>query len=167
MRIADSSEAGWLTVKHYQSNPVALNSEDDKKIRAAEKEALRECGRNKNKCNVDGSQSRGFQYSSYAGRFAGQRNPFRLSNQSSLFRQRDQPRGSCHFCGNFRHWWRKCPVRLAIFNPVGNSINTATSSSPPYIYRRPPMMLPRSSWMFPGNFPGARPVALLKRKWRV
>ena len=24
IRIADSSEAGWLTVKHYESNPVAL-----------------------------------------------------------------------------------------------------------------------------------------------
>ena len=144
IRIANSSEAGWLTVKHYESNPVALNSEDDKKIRAAEKEALRERGRNKYKRNVDRSQSRGFQYSSYAGRFPGQRNPFRLSNQSSQFRQHDQPRGSCHFGGNSSFWWRECPVRL----------NITTSSSPPY-YHRPPMMFPRSSRMFPGNCPGA------------
>ena len=41
IRIADSSEGGWLTVKHYKSNAVALDSEDDKRIHAAEREALR------------------------------------------------------------------------------------------------------------------------------
>ena len=41
IRIADSSEAGWLTVKHYENNAVALDLEDDKRIRAAEREALR------------------------------------------------------------------------------------------------------------------------------
>ena len=32
IRIADSSKAGWLTVKHYESNPVSLSEDDDKKI---------------------------------------------------------------------------------------------------------------------------------------
>ena len=32
IRIADSSEAGWLTVKHYESNPISLSEDDDKKI---------------------------------------------------------------------------------------------------------------------------------------
>ena len=41
-----------------------------------------------------------------------------------------------------------------------------TSSSPRALYRRPPMMLPRGSRMFPGIFPGAWP-ALLKRNWRA
>ena len=41
IRIADSSEGGWLTVKYYESNAVALDLEDDKRIRAAEREALR------------------------------------------------------------------------------------------------------------------------------
>ena len=40
IRIADSSEAGWLTVKHYESNPVLLSEDDDKKIRAAERQAF-------------------------------------------------------------------------------------------------------------------------------
>ena len=42
IRIADSSEAGWLTVKHYESNPVSLSEDNDKKIRAAERQALRD-----------------------------------------------------------------------------------------------------------------------------
>ena len=32
VRIADSSEAGWLTVKQYESNPVSLSEDDDKKF---------------------------------------------------------------------------------------------------------------------------------------
>ena len=39
MRIADSSEGGWLN--HYKSKAVALDLEDDKRIRAVEREALR------------------------------------------------------------------------------------------------------------------------------
>ena len=41
IQIADSSEGCWLTVKHHESNAVALDLEDDKRIRAAEREALR------------------------------------------------------------------------------------------------------------------------------
>ena len=41
IRIADSSERGWLMVKHYESNAVVLDWGDDKRIRAAEREALR------------------------------------------------------------------------------------------------------------------------------
>ena len=40
IRIADSSERGWLTVKHYESNAVALDLGDDKRIRVAEREVL-------------------------------------------------------------------------------------------------------------------------------
>ena len=41
IRITDSSEGGWLTVKHYECNAVALDLEGDKRISAAEREALR------------------------------------------------------------------------------------------------------------------------------
>jgi hypothetical protein len=32
IRIADFSEGGWLTVKHYESHALAVDQEDDKKI---------------------------------------------------------------------------------------------------------------------------------------
>ena len=41
IRIADKSEGGWNTVQEYLSDDVASNSEDEKRIRAAETRAVR------------------------------------------------------------------------------------------------------------------------------
>ncbi|XP_065936218.1 uncharacterized protein [Magallana gigas] len=39
--MADGCPAGWKTVQEYQSNDIADNSDDEKKIRSAENRALR------------------------------------------------------------------------------------------------------------------------------
>ncbi|CAG2246541.1 unnamed protein product [Mytilus edulis] len=41
IRIADKSDAGWKTVDEYLSDEIASNSEDEKKIRAAETRAVK------------------------------------------------------------------------------------------------------------------------------
>ena len=41
IRIAYSPESGWPKAKHYENNAVPLDLEDDKRIRIAEREALR------------------------------------------------------------------------------------------------------------------------------
>ena len=41
IKIADSSEGGWETVRQYESNPVASDSEDENKIIKAESRAVR------------------------------------------------------------------------------------------------------------------------------
>ena len=41
IRIADKSTAGWKTVKEYESDEVASDSEDEKKIRQAENRAIK------------------------------------------------------------------------------------------------------------------------------
>ena len=41
IRIADSSEGGWETVRQYESNPLASDSEDESRIRRAEAQAIR------------------------------------------------------------------------------------------------------------------------------
>ena len=41
IRIADNSPAGWATVHQYETNDVASNSKDDKKLRQAENRAIR------------------------------------------------------------------------------------------------------------------------------
>ena len=40
LKIADKSIAGWGTVEEYLSDDLASNSEDDRKIKAAERRAL-------------------------------------------------------------------------------------------------------------------------------
>ncbi len=41
IRIADSSEAGWETVRHYISRDLAENSDDDRRITRAENKAIK------------------------------------------------------------------------------------------------------------------------------
>ncbi|CAC5377914.1 unnamed protein product [Mytilus coruscus] len=41
IRIADSSAGGWTTVREYESNTIADNSDDEKKIRQAESRAVK------------------------------------------------------------------------------------------------------------------------------
>ena len=41
IRIAYSPESGWPKAKHYENNAVALDLEDDKRIRIAEREVWR------------------------------------------------------------------------------------------------------------------------------
>jgi hypothetical protein len=41
IRIADSSAGGWATAKEYQSNVIAADSDDEKKIRQAEGRVLK------------------------------------------------------------------------------------------------------------------------------
>ena len=140
IRIADSSEGGWLTVKHYENNAVALDLEDDKKIRAAEREAVRVRNRTRARRNVERLQGRYSPCSQYLGA-RGQFQRGQFSSPSSS-RQQQQPtdfysrsRGACRFCGSPGHWWRECPVRLARTFTVGNiathAAGTSSSTSTP------------------------------------
>ena len=41
IKIADTSEEGWKTVRQYESSPVASDSDDESKINKAENRALK------------------------------------------------------------------------------------------------------------------------------
>ena len=41
IKVADHSDFGWSTVEHYESHPLAEDSDDEKKLEKAEKEAER------------------------------------------------------------------------------------------------------------------------------
>ena len=49
IKIADRSEYGWATVKHYQDDPLASDSEDEKNLGRAEKEARKDAERQASK----------------------------------------------------------------------------------------------------------------------
>ena len=42
IKVADRSEYGWNTVRHYQSDPLASDSEDEKELHRAEKDAKKD-----------------------------------------------------------------------------------------------------------------------------
>ena len=124
IRIADTFEAGWLTVKHYEASAVALDPEDDKKIRQAEREALRGKAKASKLRRQYGLPFTAETRLRGSPTFAFGRSYDRCSSSGfpawNPTPNTRSPRGSCRFCGAYGHWWRECPVRLAR-NSNGNT----------------------------------------------
>ena len=125
IRIADSSEGGWETVRQYEAHPLAEDSDDESKIRRAEFRAVR---KKKQKRPVKKPQrSHDFVASS------GVHGPSSSNQQmhvgvpsgmypagQSLFRgfsgqtvgqtpNRGPFAGACFACGSFTHFRKNCP----------------------------------------------------------
>ena len=125
IKLADSSEGGWETVKQYQSNPLACDSEDEKKLQKAEFRAAQKKRRQEPKSFGKKKFKHGYSDSS---------NPMQSNvvfpswsqgatgvgpvgqpiqrAQNQPFRQ--QPgysgsKGCCFACGSFMHWRKECP----------------------------------------------------------
>ncbi|XP_060567344.1 uncharacterized protein LOC132726093 [Ruditapes philippinarum] len=120
IRIADTSEGGWETVRQYETNPVASDSEDENKISKAENRALRKRKRSQQKksstsqsknalppgphsnCGNPQLQSWGTQNSASA--------TFQAGASTSNFRPYSgKVYGSCFACGDFSHYRKDCP----------------------------------------------------------
>ncbi|XP_021353849.1 uncharacterized protein LOC110462034 isoform X2 [Mizuhopecten yessoensis] len=115
IRIADSSEAGWGTVKEYMANPLASDSDDDKKISRAENKAVKRLkDKQKKKKDVFLNRQRskyGYQGPSFAAGAPGQvSTSVRHSDGNQLFRGQRGNQGACFACGDFRHFRKDCPI---------------------------------------------------------
>ena len=125
IRIADSSPAGWSTVREYQSNDIADDSEDEKKIRQAETRAMR---------------SQKSKHRSHSGPYNRPKPPAETAPNPAYSQQhpRQQPpfRGSvarrepcqwdlCFECKQYGHWKKFCPL----LNKTGTSTPGASGST--------------------------------------
>ena len=118
IRIADKSEAGWKTVDEYLSDEVASNSEDEKKIRAAETRAVKKMKVTKGSTGNRSAKKRPAEAaggpSSVARGADGvatvSQPPFRVggaSGPNSRF-VRSKARDICYKCGLYGHWAQEC-----------------------------------------------------------
>ena len=113
IRIADSSPAGWATVRQYESNDIASDSDDDKKLRQAENRALRSIKDRKRYRPYDGNVRHGNDIRnvgvSAAAGSAQQLSGFR-NNQPFRQRRQAMPWDVCYSCRGTGHWRRDCPL---------------------------------------------------------
>lgn len=127
IRIADSSTGGWETVRMYESNPIASDSEDESKIYKAENRALkRKRSFSKNKTPTATITRPVDNNSSYAGamhpasgrpiiaqpmqrprNFRGYQGSF--GTTFPQFTNVQYSGGACFACGEFNHYRRDCP----------------------------------------------------------
>lgn len=142
IRIADTSEGGWDTVKNYESNPVASDSEDEAKINRAENRAI------KKKKATRGKAPSSFTVGENSRRYSPYPSPSTLPRQYSgvnkgrLFRgfgsiatatfpgsfsSVQAPTftpGCCYSCGEFTHFRRDCPY----LRPAANQQATTSGT---------------------------------------
>lgn len=137
IRFADKSPAGWTAVEEYQSDELADDSEDEKKLRSAERRALTKLRVRKQ--NRSTAQHRKFsqEASLVAGsslhRSASQ--PFRPQQfpqqpfRPQSFRSRQpQPSDKCFACGQFGHW-ANSPFCANYSRPYNNRASASMSSA--------------------------------------
>ena len=125
LRIADMSEAGWETVNVYKSHPVAADSDDDKKLRKADKEAVerlaakRRAKKPNRPFNRRYGQGRGggqpYQRDYNTGYRSYGSDRSQESSQRTSFvpdqRRRASSNDLCYYCGEKGHWADACPSK--------------------------------------------------------
>ena len=120
IKMADASELGWRVVNEYVTNPLASDSEDEKRIFKAEARATRKYKAEKTK------KTRRF-------RPYGKQTPpktqglFEQSGTATSTQQARRPPGLCFACGKPGHW-KGSPECTAMLGQSNNKISIDSSS---------------------------------------
>ena len=100
IKVADRSEFGWATVEHYESHPLATDSDDEKRLDKAEKEAERAANNRRR-----GSSATGIKKSLSGGAGPSSRpRELQIAAPPSCYPKYQQ---GCH---EFRYWGHVFPV---------------------------------------------------------
>jgi len=124
IRIADKSPAGWKTVREYQSDDLASDSEDEKRLRSAENRALRGI-KDKRRPSPYQKPSATVTRPNYTDTSTlrhtvplnyQHQQPFRTTR-----RREPTPYDACFNCNQFGHWRKQCPLLNTRSNSTGSS----------------------------------------------
>ena len=129
LKLADSSELGWKVVSEYQANPLASDSEDERKIYKAEVRAQRKARKNQ----LKRSRSR---RGSFRERPFSSTQPMQPQLQAFGKPVSTYPgptatattaggrAGNCWYCGGQGHWRSECEVlkKAQVNNKISTSI---------------------------------------------
>lgn len=112
IRLADTSPSGWATVEEYETNELANDSDDDRRISRAEARAARKVKAaakvsNAKRFRRDYQPAASFSAPPPSSATASSTTSF----QQQLFRAQRYPssRDICFACGCSGHWRRSCP----------------------------------------------------------
>lgn len=105
IQLADTSELGWRMVAEYESNPIASDSEDEKRIHKAEYRASRKAKGEKTKRG----RSRSTPYG--RGQPRGDSLPSQGTGQTYSHGGSVKKPGLCFICGKAGHWKNECSLQ--------------------------------------------------------
>ncbi|XP_071143148.1 uncharacterized protein [Mytilus edulis] len=116
IRIADKSEGGWKTVDEYLSDDVASDSEDEKRIRAADGRAVKKLktvkqDKRQNIKKRPAESAGGPSSIAHNGNNGGfsQQQPFLVAGAAApITSRRNRTRDICYNCGLYGHWAKDC-----------------------------------------------------------
>ena len=113
IKVADRSDFGWSTVEHYDSHPLADNSDDEKRLEKAEKEAERAANKRKRGGGAGAKRKRSW---NDTGGPSARREPQPVQTVAPpplLPQGQYKPRvlGPCFSCGAFGHLAKTCPKK--------------------------------------------------------
>lgn len=100
VKIADKSPGGWSTVKEYETDSVASDSADEKRLKRAEKRAME-------KIQAESKPAKRFKPSSTLSRNPESSSGSRHSSKYSKSRSNER----CLACHKYGHWRHECPER--------------------------------------------------------
>ena len=118
IRFADKSPAGWTAVEEYESDELAEDSEDEKRLRSAERRALAKIREKKRRNSSARPSYTSTRQPSSEVSSAGPSNTLPVNQQlfrgQSFRERRPQPSDKCFSCGQRGHWANStsCPSRL-------------------------------------------------------
>ena len=132
IKIADRSDSGWLTAQEYEADEIADDSDDEKRIARAERQAeklKKKRGQNSVRRGRGGSFFRGQQYRQEAPRYFDRSNGWQAQRVAWSAPQptvRATSNLVCFMCGRTGHIRRECPLQK-----LGGGAGAASGAGPP------------------------------------